>query len=439
MEKTNKANIEKLGAAIKKLLSKIKPKKKDTAKRMFGIEKKTIERNIGEIKKFWRRHKKILTKERIVKTAAVLLFSVFVAVEYFQAKEIERQERQIRPLKEKIGQMLMIGFRGTQTFPDSYIANAIAELNLGGVILFDYDAPAKRRPRNITDYEQTKKLVADLKSYAKNEPLMVAVDAEGGMINRLKSSMGFAEIDSAQNLGKRDGLVAVSEYWTLAKQLRDLGININFAPVVDINVNPKNPVIGGLERSYSQKPQVVADYAKAFVAAHRAFGILTSLKHFPGHGSSDSDSHLGLPDVTESYEDQELDPYKELIKNGAADSIMTAHVVNREIDANYPATLSPNFIEDILRRDLEFGGVVFSDDMQMGAIVENYGFEDAVIRAINAGCDILIFSNNGAEYDETVPFRARDIILQAVIDGRVSEQRINESFARITKLKEKLE
>ncbi len=411
--------------AIKKIWRHIKKRQKETAK--------TAGKQMAAL---WRRQK--IGKSEAVKVIMVLLFCAALAGEYFETRQTARFEEEILPLKEKIGQMLMIGFRGTEAPADSYIAGAIAELNLGGVILFDYDAPSKSRPRNIVDWQQTQNLIANLKSYAKNEPLLVAVDAEGGLINRLKPSMGFADIDSAQDLGKEDGLVAVNEYWALAKQLRDLGFNVNFAPVIDININPKNPVIGGLERSYSSNPQTVADYAKAFVAAHRAFGILTSLKHFPGHGSSDSDSHLGLPDITESYEDEELDPYKELIKNGGADSIMTAHVINKKIDAEYPATLSPEFIDKILRRDLEFGGVVFSDDMQMGAIVDNYGFEDAIVRAINAGCDILIFSNNGGEYDESIPRRARDIILQAVLDGRISQERINESYERIAALKSKL-
>jgi len=421
---------------MSKLPQKLKSLKKFARAIAFAVKKPA-----ADSKKFlkarWRRRKKI-GKSAMAKALAVFLFCLAMIFQHFHDEKIAREEEAIRPLKEKIGQMLMIGFRGTAINDDSDIANAIGELNLGGVILFDYDAPSKSRPRNIVDWEQTKKLIADLKSRAKNETLLVAVDAEGGLINRLKPSMGFAKINSAQDLGKEDGLVAVEEYWTLAKELSELGFNINFAPVVDLNLNPENPVIGGLERSYSDDPRVVAGYARAFVAAHRAFGILTSLKHFPGHGSSDADSHLGLPDITEPYQERELAPYEELIKNGGADSVMTAHVINRNIDPEYPATLSEKFINGTLRRDLGFDGAVFTDDMQMGAIVDNYGFEDAIVRAINAGCDILIFSNNGQSYDETVPYRARDAILKAVNDGRISESRITESYTRILALKSKL-
>lgn len=417
------------------------PQKLKFLKKFAGAGAFAVEKAAANSKKFmrarWRRRKKI-NKSATVKALAVFLFCSALVFEYFHAEKIAREEEAIRPLKEKIGQMLMIGFRGTEIGDGSDIGNAIEELNLGGVILFDYDAPSKSRPRNIVDRQQTKKLIADLKSRAKNEPLLVAVDAEGGLINRLKPSMGFAEIDSAQSLAKKGGLAAINDYWTLARQLADLGFSINFAPVVDLNLNPENPVIGGLERSYSANPEIVAGYARTLIAAHRAFGILTALKHFPGHGSSSSDSHLALPDITETYEEQELAPYAELIKNGGADSIMTAHVINRNIDPEYPATLSEKFINGILRQDLEFDGVVFSDDMQMGAIIDHYGFEDAIVRAINAGCDILIFSNNGEEYDDSVARRAADTVLNAVKEGLISESRINESYARIMQLKSKL-
>lgn len=398
---------------------------------------KIAERAKKKIKKYWRRQK--ISAAQIAKIAAVIFFCLALIAEYFQAQETARQQEEIiRPLKEKIGQMLMVGFRGTEIDNNTPIAKTIAELNLGGVILFDYDAPSKSRPRNIIDWQQTKKLIADLKNYAKNEPLLVALDAEGGAINRLKPSMGFSEIESARSLAEKGELETINNYWTLAKQLADLGFNINFAPVVDLNLDPKNPIIGKLERSYSEDPEIAAGYARIFIAAHRAFGILTAIKHFPGHGSSNSDSHLTLPDITQSYQEQELDPYKSLIEDGGADSIMTAHVINQNIDTKYPATLSEKFINGILRRDLKFDGVVFTDDMQMGAIVNHYGFEDAIIRAINAGADILIFSNNGAEYDESIARRARDTILKAVQDGIISESRITESYARILALKSKL-
>lgn len=366
-----------------------------------------------------------------IKTTAILFFVAMVAAEYIDS-------RKTIPLNEKIGQMLMVGFRGTAADGDSYIAQVIKDINLGGVILFDYDAPSKSRPRNITGPEQTKKLAADLKSFSPKEPLLVALDAEGGRVHRLKPSMGFADIPSAEKLGKAGVGPAFGSYWELARQISELGFNANFGPVVDVNVDPENPVIGGLERSYSDDAQKIAPFARAFIAAHRSFGVITALKHFPGHGSSNSDSHLGLADVTATYKQEELTPYEQLIEENAVDAVMTAHIIDRNIDPDYPATLSPKFIQNILRQNLGFNGLVISDDMQMGAIVDNYGFEDAIIRSINAGCDILIFSNNGTDYDETIPYRARDIISKAVRDNRISKTRILQAYERIMKLKEKL-
>ena len=341
-------------------------------------------------------------------------------------------------LKAQIGQMLLIGFRGTEITKDSYIVNAMNDLNIGGIILFDYDVPSKSFPRNITNPEQTKNLIADLKKFS-NTPLFIAVDAEGGYVNRLKEKYGFIAIPSPQELGDQDDPKYTKEISAnLARQLSDLGFNLNFAPVVDVNVNPENPVIGGIERSFSNKPDKVVEQASAFISAHRKQGVLTALKHFPGHGSSQSDSHLGMVDISNTYQDKELMPFQKLIEQGNADMVMTAHIINRNIDSEYPATLSPLFLQDILRQQLKFNGVIVSDDMQMGAITEHYGFEDALIRAINAGCDLLIISNNGKIYDEQAPYKARDIIFQAVKDNKIQRDTITKSYNRVQSLKSKL-
>lgn len=408
-----------------------------------GKYRQKIDKKLRRISRrhFWRQK---INWPPIIKTALILAFCAALFAEYLDSKKTVPPilEAPAAPaagsLEAKIGQMIMVGFRGAEISAESKIAQDIKDFNLGGVILFDYDIPSKNPVRNIINFGQTKKLIGDLKNFSNGQPLLVAVDAEGGRVNRLKPEFGFAQIPSAQSLEKLDGSMALENYWDLAKQLADLGFNVNFAPVVDLNLNPQNPVIGGLERSYSKKPAIVSTLAKSMIAAHKSFGIITSLKHFPGHGSSKNDSHQGLVDITKTYQEIELAPYESLIKDAAVDSVMTAHVINRNIDPNYPATLSPEFIEIILRQKLGFDGVVFSDDMQMGAIVDNYEFEDAIVRAINAGCDILVFSNNGAEYDENVAKRARDTILSAVNDNRISPARIERSYSRIMKLKEKL-
>ncbi|MDD4062444.1 MAG: glycoside hydrolase family 3 protein [Candidatus Pacebacteria bacterium] len=339
-------------------------------------------------------------------------------------------------LKSKIGQMLIVGFRGLEVDSDSSITKAINDLNLGGVILFDYDVPSKGEiKRNITDPEQTKELIKNLKSASPS--LFVAVDSEGGLINRLKDKYGFTNIPSAENMGLEDPDQTKEHALFLGNQLRELGFNVNFAPVVDVNVNPENPVIGGIQRSFSEDPEVVTAHASSFISGLNENNIISAIKHFPGHGSSEDDSHLGLVDITNTYQTEELIPYREIINSGYNDMVMTAHVMNTNIDADYPATMSPNFLQNILREELGFNGVIVSDDMQMGAITEHFGFEEAIIKSINAGCDLLIISNNGGEYSEEDYYRAVDIIFNAVMSGEIDIETINNSYNRIMELKKR--
>ena len=190
---------------------------------------------------------------------------------------------------------------------------------------------------------------------------------------------------------------------------------------------------------FSGNPEKVVEQSRAFIDAHSEEKIITCIKHFPGHGSSQDDSHLGMVDVTNTYQDKELIPFEKIIEQKKANMVMTAHIINKNIDPKYPATLSSLFIQNILREKLGFDGVIVSDDMQMGAITEHYGFDDAIIRAINAGCDLLIISNNGKIYDEKAVYNARDIIFQAVKQGKISRERITESYSRILILKKQFD
>ena len=340
-------------------------------------------------------------------------------------------------LENEIGQMLLIGFRGTDIDADSPILATIRTLNIGGVVLFDYDVPSKSYPRNIKNPDQVGRLSRVLQGIS-SEPLLISVDAEGGLINRLKPKYGFLEIPSAEEMGRKEQEDCLAVYTLLAEQLAELGINLNLAPVVDLNLNPDNPVIGSLERSFGSQAADILPCIKAFVRAHHRKGILTTLKHFPGHGSSTEDSHLGLVEVTKTYSLDELRPYRELIAEGLADTVMTAHILHRDIDPDYPATLSSRFLQDILRQELGFEGVIISDDIQMGAITENYGFEEAVVLAVRAGCDIIAIANNSEVYDDRAPYIAHRAILQAVRDGVLSENRIRKSLKRIRILKQRL-
>jgi beta-N-acetylhexosaminidase len=335
--------------------------------------------------------------------------------------------------KQKIGQMLIVGFRGMSVTASSSIVKTINDLNIGGVLLFDYDASLGKYERNIKNKKQLTSLVSNLKANTKD--IFVSIDLEGGAVNRLKSKYGFADFPSAQTLGKKDDLVFTESVGKkIGAELSGAGFNMDFAPDVDVNINPKNPVIGGVGRSYSSDPAKVVAHAQAFIKGLHSQNIISVIKHFPGHGSSTADSHVGFVDVTKTYKSAELIPFAALASS--TDAVMVAHVVNKKVDPKYPATLSPLFIKNILRDQMGYKGVVISDDMSMGAITKNYSLEDSVVRAINAGNDILIVSNNGTLiYNENLPYKVSTIILNAVHDGRISIDTINSANARIQKLK----
>ena len=340
-------------------------------------------------------------------------------------------------LDDKIGQMVLAGFRGMKLDPDNPILADIRERHIGGVVLFDYDVPTRSPVRNIESPSQVSDLTAALKE-ASPSFLLIAVDQEGGKVSRLKEKFGFPATVSQQSLGISDDIGATRKSAEeTAKTLAGCGFNINFSPVVDLNINPENPVIGGRERSFSADPAVVTKHAIEVIKAHHGRGILTTLKHFPGHGSSKNDSHLGFVDVTETWTRTELEPYEKIIAAGLSDMVMTAHIFNSKLDPSLPATLSGRTIDGLLRDELHFDGVVISDDMQMKAISARHGFEEAVLLAIGAGVDILAFANNSV-FDPDVAGSTIGVIRKAVRDGKVGEERIDRSYARIIRLKSRL-
>lgn len=337
------------------------------------------------------------------------------------------------PLKKKIGQMLVLGFRGVDAAHDSPIAVDIRERHIGGVVLYDHDLALGRGPRNIEDAEQLRRLIGRLQAQSEI-PLLVAIDQEGGHVRRLKEGFGLPAAATARELAAR-GLEATRAHaGATAWVLRGLGINMNLAPVVDLDLSADNPVIGKKERSYGRDPSTVAAHARAFVLAHRQQRVLTALKHFPGHGSGAGDTHEGLVDVTDRWSEVELQPFAKLIASQHADSIMTAHTFNAKLDPTWPATLSLFVIRDVLRKKLGFDGVVIADSMQMGAIAGRYGLEEAIGRAIDAGVDILLFGGNRV-YEPDIGQRAVAIITQLVESDRISRERIDRSYQRIRALK----
>ncbi len=337
-------------------------------------------------------------------------------------------------LDQKTGQMLMVGFRGTALADDHVILRDIRRYHLGGVILFDYDVVLQLADRNIRSSEQLTYLIATLQDAAAM-PLLVAVDQEGGRVARLKPAHGFAPTPSHTELGIRDDLqVTYAAGKDIALTLAEVGINTNFAPVVDLCINPDNPVIARLERCFSSRPDLVSRHAQQFIQAHQDHGVISVIKHFPGHGSSQTDSHLGFVDVSASWTPAELSPYVGLIGAVGVPAVMTAHVFNTALDADHPATLSSSTITGLLRNQLDFDGVVISDDLQMGAISEHYGLEQAVQLALEAGVDILLFGNN-LEYDPEIVPKVVNIIRDLTATGVIDKSRIDESYRRIMRLK----
>ncbi len=338
-------------------------------------------------------------------------------------------------LRTRIAQMLVVGFEGAELTEDNHIVRDIRDLHIGGVILFDFDQPALEYRRNIESPAQLKRLTGQLK--ALDSTLIISIDQEGGFVNRLKVRYGFPASVSAARLGRLNDPEATRRAAaTMAQTLREAGVNVDFAPCVDLNINPNNPVIGAVERSYSADPDIVIEHAGIVLEELRKEGIAGCLKHFPGHGSSTADTHLSSADVTKTWRPEELEPYKALARK--APMVMTSHIFNADLDPEYPATMSRKILTGILREEIGFRGVIITDDLAMGAMVDNYSLEQILVSAVNAGADMLCLSNNGDSYDPEIVPRAIEIIAAAVEDGRIPRSRINASYLRIKKLKNSL-
>lgn len=353
-------------------------------------------------------------------------------------------------LDEDIGMMLLVGFRGTEVDykKNTEIISALRDYHVGSVILFDYDVPTGTRGRNIQNAGQLKSLCSQLRSVATVDNLLIGIDQEGGNVSRLSTRYGFPRIPSAQKCAAM-GYDTVRHYAALTgKMLYDLGINLDFAPVADVNVNPGCPVIGKIERSFSDDPRVVRQCCIIWSQELANHHVVSCWKHFPGHGSARGDTHQGLVDVTDTWQRSELEPYRMdkdnnyappvddpdagfLFEHRLPGMVMTAHVVNRRLDpSGLPASLSQK-ITSYLRDTLGYDGVIVTDDLAMGAIVSQYSFETAVRMAVMAGADLLCLSNNGGTYDENMVPRAVKVIKEMVEKGEVSEERIRQSAARV--------
>lgn len=331
-------------------------------------------------------------------------------------------------LRNKIAQMVVVGFDGTVV--TDTLATDLSKRNLGGVILMG---------GNIQTPLQLNSLSAKIKQIASTTPF-IATDEEGGKVARLNSFNGFEETCTAFQLGS----VFNSEDTTrktgakIAGWLSSSGINIDFAPVADLNVNPQSPAIGKYQRSFSADPAIVKKHVSFFVEELHKKNVLAALKHFPGHGSSLQDSHLGFTDISNTWSDLELSPYKQLFASGYSDIVMVGHLFNAKLDSLYPASLSNSVLTGLLRQQLGFKGVIVTDDMLMKAISSNYSFDKSVELAINAGNDLLLYVGGIRNGSSILP-QIIDIIVGKIGEGKISENRINESYERIIALKQKIQ
>ncbi len=323
---------------------------------------------------------------------------------------------------EKAAKLLIVGLEGESLTEENPIISSIAEKGVAGVILFG---------SNVSSREQVTALISDLKAL-RPEPLIVSIDQEGGFVNRLKTSSGFEPMVSHRTAGSSSddqSLRAVAS--TIASEVASIGVNLNFAPCVDVDVNPECPVIGHFARSFSPNEQHVAHCASIYVEEHRKAGVRTALKHFPGHGSSLADSHFGLTDITATWQQRELVPYSTLIGSGLCDAVMVSHLYNSNIDPDYPATLSRATLQGVLREQLGWQGVVVSDDMQMRAITDHYGFEQAVTLGLNAGVDLFIVGGNIHREEYNVVDKFISIIEAGITSGEISMENLNAAYRRV--------
>lgn len=339
-------------------------------------------------------------------------------------------------LNELTGQMVMLGFRGTVFSPASPVGQDIIERGLGGVILFDQDILRKGAARNIVSPRQLTSLTGALQKAAP-VPLLIGIDQEGGRVSRLKPQYGFRAFPTAASLGKNSPEETYLWAVRMGEDLAEAGVNVNFAPVADLASNPDSPVIARLERAFSPLPEIVSQHDEAFLAGLAAKNVIGCLKHFPGHGSAGTDTHLGSADITGSWREEELIPYASLIKKNKVPMIMVGHLRHDGIDPSLPASLSPRFVTDILRNRLGFDGVVISDDLQMKAIRDFYTLEEVVRLSLKAGVDILLFGNN-MDYDPHLLPRIQQIVQKLVAEGSVSRAQLEASCRRILRLKTSL-
>jgi beta-N-acetylhexosaminidase len=341
--------------------------------------------------------------------------------------------------------MLIMGFNGSEINENSPVAQWLSTDGLGGILLFDKDLSMDQYGKNLINQTQIKQLIHQLNYYSSVRflsseaplPLLTAIDYEGGVVDRLARIDGCMTTMRAADLARLSATDFDEQIEQMAATLKSLGFNLNFAPVVDLSLNDQQGIIGALGRSFSNNPEIVVRAARRFVELLSNYGIGCCYKHFPGHGSAIGDTHEGFVDVTDTFQMDELVPYRSLLKDKEKPvMIMTAHVINRQLDTKgLPATLSHELLTGLLRETMGYEGVIISDDLQMQAISKHYSLEESLELTINAGADMVIFAN---QLDTITAPEVIDCIEQLVLEHKISEQRIEEAFKRVTRFKQQI-
>lgn len=338
-------------------------------------------------------------------------------------------------LEQMAGQMIIVGFEGDGPNDAGVgaVATELAAGRLGGVMYLR---------KNVSDLSTVREMNAMFRSAAPDLPPFITLDQEGGSVERLTKDVGFTEIPNAAAVAARNNPEqAEAIYERMAEGVAEQGFSVNFGPVADLNTNTDNQIIARFGRSYSADPETVIAYDSAFIAAHHAAGLVTALKHFPGHGSSTADSHEGFVDITRTWSPDELEPYRALVAADMADMVMVGHLYHADYadgDGETPSSLSPRWIDGVLREELGFDGVVISDDLEMGAIRDHFTLEETVTKAVRAGMDILLFSNT-ADYRPGLAGEVLDILLAEAEGDAAFAARIEQSYERIVALKGRLD
>ena len=361
------------------------------------------------------------------------LISVLIAVLPCRAESFARGKS--ADLSVMAGEMIMTGFRGQALEHDNAPPlRALREGKIGGVILFAKDIQTGKT-RNISSPEQLKALTARLAeagSAGPCAPVWIAVDQEGGRVRRLSAHNGFRDWPSALNMGRRSPQHTWETALDMGLMLADMGINLNFAPSLDLHW-PDSPAIGRQERAFSSEPAGVARHGAAFARGMRNARIVCCYKHFPGHGSARGDTHEGYADISETWSERELEPYRDLLGSNLPAMVMVAHVTLRRLD-DRPASLSPAVVTGLLREKLGFRGVIVTDDLDMEAVASQYPLKERIRLAVNAGAVILLFGNN-LHYDEELPFLVHAALMELIDEGDIPPERIRASYERIRELK----